>query len=91
MMLTTKFYSAEEALSMGLATICVPDEQFDAEIEALAKQILANSWFSNRANKRLFEKTDGMALAEGLKYEIDHNEGRGPDMAERISAFGKKK
>ena len=91
MMLTTKTYSAQEALAMGLANMVVPDETFEAEIQALASQILANSWFSNRANKRLLEKTDGMPLSEGLKYEIDHNEGHGPDMVERISGFGKKK
>ncbi len=58
-------------------------------IEALARSILANSWFSNQANKRLLEKTDGMSIGDGLRYEIEHNKGRGPDMKERISAFGK--
>jgi enoyl-CoA hydratase len=91
MMLTSRTYTAEEALVMGLANICVPDEKFEEEIEALAGLILANSWFSNRANKRLLEKTDGMNLAQGLRFEIEHNEGVGPDMAERIGAFGKKK
>jgi len=76
---------------MGLANMCVPDESFEAEIESLARSILANSWFSNRANKRLLEKTDGMSLEDGLRYEIEHNEGWGPDVKERISAFGKKK
>ncbi len=90
MMLTARTYSAEEAVAMGLANIWVLDERFEEEIEAMAKQILSNSWFSNRANKRLLDKTDGMPLAEGLKYEIEHGEGSGPDMQARISAFGKK-
>lgn len=76
---------------MGLANMCFADESFDAEIEKLARSILATSWFSNRANKRLLEYTSGMSLHEGLRFEFDYNEGRGADMAERINAFGKKK
>ncbi|MBN1612822.1 MAG: enoyl-CoA hydratase/isomerase family protein [Deltaproteobacteria bacterium] len=91
MMFTSRTYNAEEAVAMGLANLCVSDEDFDREVEALARAILANSWFSNRANKRLIGKTDGLSLAEGLRYEIEHNEGVGPDVAERISSFGKKK
>ncbi|MFH1091907.1 MAG: enoyl-CoA hydratase/isomerase family protein [Pseudomonadota bacterium] len=91
MMFTTKTYTGEEALVMGLANICVPDENFEAEITTLARAILANSWFSNRANKRLLVKTDGLSLAEGLRYEIEHTEGWGPDAPERISGFTRKK
>ncbi len=91
MMLTTKTYTAEEAVTMGLANMCVPDDRFEEAVEDLARSILANSWFSNRANKRLLEKTDGMTLKDGLRYEIENNEGQGPDVVERISAFGKKK
>jgi enoyl-CoA hydratase len=91
MMFTSRIYTGEEAVTMGLANMCVPDESFELEIEALGRSILANSWFSNRANKRLLEKTDGMSIGDGLRYEIEHNEGRGPDMKERISAFGKRK
>ncbi|MFO7963662.1 MAG: enoyl-CoA hydratase/isomerase family protein [Desulfobacterales bacterium] len=91
MMFTAKTYTAREALAMGLANICVPDDRFDAETQVLASSILANSWFSNRANKKLLKETDGMPLAEGLRYEVDHNEGHGPDAFERMSAFGKKK
>jgi enoyl-CoA hydratase len=91
MMLTARTYSAEEAVNIGLANMCVPDDRLDEEVQSLVSQILANSWFSNRANKKLLEKTDGMSLAEGLKYEIEKSEGRGPDMQERIRTFGKKK
>jgi enoyl-CoA hydratase/carnithine racemase len=91
MMFTTRTYSGEEAAAMGLANMCVPDEDFAAEIETLARSILATSWFSNRANKRLVLHTDGMPLGEGIQYELSHSEGIGPDAAERIAAFGKKK
>lgn len=91
MMYTTKTYTGEEAAAMGLANFCVDDEHFDAEIESLARSILANSWFSNRANKHLLEYTDGMSLNDGLRYEFDNNRGRGPDMMDRIKAFADKK
>ncbi|MBU2548258.1 MAG: enoyl-CoA hydratase/isomerase family protein [Proteobacteria bacterium] len=90
MMLTARTYTADEALTMGLANMVVPEERFEDEVENLARTILANSWFSHRANKRLLEKTDGMALAEGLRWEIENSEGRGPDTEERIGAFLKK-
>jgi hypothetical protein len=32
-----------------------------------------------------------MSLHEGLRYEFVNNRGRGPDMMERIQAFGSKK
>jgi enoyl-CoA hydratase len=61
MMLTCRTYSGVEAAAMGLANICVPDDSFDTELRALADTILANSWFSHRANKRLLIETDGLA------------------------------
>ncbi len=90
MTFTAKTYSGEEAAAMGLADMCFPDESFDAEIASLARTILANSWFTHRAFKRLFEYTDGMSLNDGLRYEFDNNEGPGPDAAERLDAFLKK-
>jgi enoyl-CoA hydratase/carnithine racemase len=87
MMFTARTYSGTEAAAMGLANFCVPDERFDAELDALAASILANSWFSHRANKRLLAETEGMPLRAGLSYEIHRTEGRGPDMERRIAAF----
>jgi enoyl-CoA hydratase/carnithine racemase len=87
MMLTARTYTADEAAAMGLANMVVPEDRFEEEIESLARTILANSWFSHRANKRLLKKTDGMALGEGLRWEIENSEGVGPDAAERIGAF----
>lgn len=87
MMFTCKTYSGAEAAAMGLANLCVADEAFDAELDALAASILANSWFSHRANKRLLRDTDGMALGAGLAHEVFRGEGRGPDMQERIAGF----
>jgi enoyl-CoA hydratase len=91
MMLTGQVYTGEEALAMGLANLCVPDERFDEEVEGLARSILENSWFSNRVNKLLVNQTDGMSLSDGLSYEIEKSPGWAPDAWERIAQFGRKK
>ncbi len=91
MMFTGRTYSGAEAAAMGLANMCVADDAFETELEALTKIILTNSWFSHRANKRLLVDTDGLTLKAGLAHEVFRGEGRGPDMAERIASFGKAK
>ena len=87
MMFTCRTYSAQEAHAMGLANFVVPDAALDAELDSLARDILAQSWFSHRANKRLLRDTDGMGLSAGLAHESYATEGVGPDMQDRISAF----
>jgi enoyl-CoA hydratase len=87
MMLTCRTYSGAEALAMGLANICVADDRFDVELRALCETILANSWFSHRANKRLIMDTDGLPLDAGLAHEVYRQPGVGPDMRERIARF----
>src|SRR5262249_46312423 len=56
MMFTGRTYGAADAEAMHLVNIRVPDAAFDAEIEKLAKEILANSWFTHAANKRLLRE-----------------------------------
>ena len=90
LMFTCRTVGGREAAEIGLADFCVPDAEFDVRLDALAGQILANSWFSHRANKRLLIGTDGLSQPEGLAYEIFRGEGRGPDMADRIAGFQNK-
>ncbi len=90
MMFTCRTYSGAEALAMGLANLCVPDNDFDRELQSLAETILANSWFSHRANKRLIVDTDSLPLEAGLAHEVFRSAGVGPDMRERIAAFTNK-
>lgn len=90
MMFTCRTVQGSEALSLGLADYCVPDAEFDARLDKLCADILANSWFSHRANKRLVRETDGLPIGAGLSHEIYRGEGRGPDMAERIAGFQSK-
>lgn len=92
LMFTAETVKAGDALRIGLAEMVVPDAEFDAAIENLAAQILANSSFSHAANKRLLEATDARDMDSGLQWEVLNNEGVGPDMAARIGAFtGKSK
>lgn len=90
MMFTCKTYSGREAAAMGLANMVVSDDGFEAAVESLTDEMLANSSFSHAANKRLLLASDGLALAAGLAHEIYHGEGRGPDMEERIAAFSRR-
>jgi enoyl-CoA hydratase/carnithine racemase len=90
LMLTCRTLGGREAAEIGLADFCVADADFDARLDALTAQILANSWFSHRANKRLLIETDGLPLDVGLAHEVFRGEGRGPDMAERIAGFQNK-
>lgn len=89
MMMTCRPYSGAEAAAMGLANACVPDADLDAHVAALAATILANSWHSNAANKKLVYDTDGMPLALGLTHELMRNEGFAPDTKERAGKFAR--
>ncbi len=84
---TARTFSGREAETMGLVNWCVPDADFDTALATMARGILANSWFSLRANKRLYRETEGLPLHAGLSHEIHRSEGRGPDMDARIAAF----
>lgn len=90
LMFTAEMIDAAEALRIGLAEQVVAADGFDAAIDALARQILANSPFSHAANKRLLEATDARDMDSGLQWEILRNEGVGPDMQARIGAFMRK-
>lgn len=91
LMFTADMVDAAEAVRIGLADSLVPLESFEAEIESLARRIVANSAFSHAANKRLLEATDGDPIDAGLQWEVMETEGRGPDMQERIAAFTDKR
>ncbi len=87
MMFTCRTYSGRQAEAMGLANACVADTEFEAAIDSLAAEILANSSFSHGANKRLLTETDGLQQRAGLAHEIYRGEGVGPDMSDRVQEF----
>lgn len=90
LMLTSRVVDAPEALALGLADILAPPGMLDAATSELAASILANSWHTNIATKRLLRETDGMSLAEGLAHEHYRSPGFAPDWQERVARFAKK-
>ncbi len=89
MTFTSRNYSGREAADMGLANFCVPDAEIDSAVTAFAKDVLANSWRSNAANKKLLNDTDGMTLKAGLAHELHRSVGRGTEIAERLARMRK--
>ncbi len=90
MMLTGRVVAGPEALTMGLVNACVADDRLDEATAALTAGIVANSWHTLRADKRLVNEGQRYTLADGLAYERRTSPGAGPDMAERLRAFGSK-
>jgi enoyl-CoA hydratase/carnithine racemase len=89
MSFSARSYDGRAAEAMGLANICVPDAELDAVVGGFVKDVLANSWRSSRAIKKLLDDTDGMPLKAGLAHEVHRSEGRGPETAERLARMRK--
>jgi enoyl-CoA hydratase len=89
-MFTAREYDGCQAEAMGLAALCVPDDELDAAVAGLVRAIVAGSWFSHREHKRILLRTDGMTLAEGLADEAYRVPVRvGPDFRARAGGrFG---
>jgi len=89
MSFSARTYSGRDAAAMGLANFCVADAELDSAVDTFAREVLANSWRSSRAIKKLIDDTDGMPLEAGLAHEIHRSEGRGPETAERLARMRK--
>ena len=87
MMFSCRSYTGKQAEAMHLANYCFPDDRFDAELAALADDILANSWYANKVNKRALIEIDGLSLHDAHALELFKNEGLAPDAAQRIAKF----
>jgi enoyl-CoA hydratase/carnithine racemase len=85
MMFSARAYTGAQAAAMGLANVCLPDEAFDEGVQGFCADILANSWRSARAVKKLMLDTEGMSLAQGIAWELHRSEGHGPDFAARLA------
>ena len=90
MMFSGRVVSGVEAVEMGLANRCVKEESLLDETIVMAKRFLENSWFTLRADKMLINGGLDNTLQDGLAWERQNSPGRGPDMEERLSNFGKK-
>jgi enoyl-CoA hydratase len=89
MMYTCRAYSGTEAHEMHLANFCFAEDQFEAELEKVAADILANSWYSNQVNKRALLESDGLTLTAAHALRLFKNEGLAPDAAQRVARFFK--
>ncbi len=86
-MFTCRTYDGRRAEQINLANYCFTDADLEAEVETLAADILANSWYSNQVCKRVLIETDALPLAEAHSLEIFKNEGLAPDAEKRLRAF----
>lgn len=89
MMYSCRAYSGAEAHDMHLANFCFADDAFEAELAALAADILANSWYSNQVNKRALLASDGLTLHDAHALNLFKNEGLAPDAPQRVARFFK--
>jgi len=89
MSFSARTYSGRDGAAMGLANFCVSDAELDTAVAQFASEVLANSWRSSRAIKKLVDDTEGMSLEAGLAHEIHRSEGRGPETAERLARMRK--
>lgn len=84
-----RFVSGRDAEKTGLANFCVPDAELDAAVASFVKDVLANSWRSSRAIKKLVDDTDGMPIKMGLAHEVHRSEGLGPETQDRLARMRK--
>jgi enoyl-CoA hydratase len=91
MMYTCRTYAGREAYEMHLANFCYADEVYEAELAALSRDILANSWFSNQVDKRALIESDGLTLHDAQSLSLFKNEGLAPDAVARVTKFFKER
>lgn len=90
MMMTSRIVAAPEAEALGLVDGVAGEGGLEAVVAELAAAILANSWHTNFATKRLMRDTDGMSLTDALSHEHYRSPGFAPDWQERVASFSKK-
>ncbi len=89
LMFTGTPITGQQAVEIGLANLCVPEDQLEQATFELASRIVANSWHTLRADKRLVNQGQHYSLAEALAFERRTSPGAGPDMAQRLAGFGR--
>jgi enoyl-CoA hydratase len=89
LMMTACTLTAAEGQQLGLVDVLASEGKFEAVLNGLVGAILANSWHTNFATKRLMIETQDMPLAQGLAHENFRYPGLAPDHLERIAAFSR--
>jgi enoyl-CoA hydratase/carnithine racemase len=88
-MFTSRRISGTEAAAIGLVDRAVPDDELDATVAALAAEILANSWGTNRIDKALVAAGSDRTRTAALLHEREMPFGMPDDMQARMRAGGR--
>jgi methylglutaconyl-CoA hydratase len=93
LLLTGRLFTAEEALNIGLVNKVVPPEALAASIDALARDLIANSPQSLAATKRLLATQNRPWLDAAIVSAMDANTlaRETPDFREGLAAFLEKR
>lgn len=89
LMFTSRRISGVEAAAIKLVDYSVPEDQLDAKVDGLAKEILANSWGTNRIDKALLYAAGEHTREAALANERTLPFGLPEDMQERMRAGGR--
>ena len=85
LMFTSRRIDGRASEAIGLVDRCVPDDELDDAIAALAAEILANSGGTNRIVKRLIATQSDLDRTAALVHERSLPFGTPDDMGERMS------
>lgn len=89
LMFTSRRLSGPEAAAIGLVDHCVPDVDLDDYTDRLAREILANSWGTNRIDKALIAAADDHSRTDALLHERTLPFGMPSDTKERMARGGR--
>jgi enoyl-CoA hydratase/carnithine racemase len=84
LMFTSRRIDGRAASAIGLVDRCVPDDELDMAVAALAAEILANSRGTNRIVKSLLSDHTDLTRSAALLHERGMPHGQPDDMAERM-------
>lgn len=84
LMFTSRRIDGATAASIGLVDRCVPDEELEGVVRALALEIAANSLGTNRIDKRLLADRDERTRSEALLHERTLPHGVPEDLRDRM-------
>ena len=86
MMFSGRTISGQEAVELGIANLCVPDDDLLSAAIEMAESFTRNSWHTLRADKALINVGQNHFLNDGLIEERENGPGVAPDMNDRLKA-----
>ena len=86
MMFSGRTISGQEAVELGIANLCVPDDDLLSAAIEMAESFTRNSWHTLRADKALINVGQNHFLNDGLVEERENGPGVAPDMNDSLKA-----